>query len=353
MHRRYGPNIISSESKTIGDALMKRIAFVTGATGFLGLNLIERLRSSDWEVVAFHVPDVDLGPLAALGAQLRQGDINDRDSLARAMPERVDAVFHVAGNTSTWSANDERQYRDNVEGTRNVVEACLSRGARRLVYTSSISAYGHQPGIRIAEGSVSNALATGMGYHRSKFIAEGVVKSACLEGLSAAILNPCNILGPRDLRNWTAQFILPVYEGRLRAVPPGRATWCHVSDVADAHIAAVDAGGSGENYLLGGVEASFLDVVNAIEGELGMPRSTMTVPAGLLRLAVLLGGLKSRIDGKEPALTIERYRRAVGNMICDCSKARRELSYRETSLPVMVADTVAWLRAEKLLCDRA
>ena len=325
---------------------MGRTAFVTGATGFLGLNLVASLRDQGWRSVGLHQPSVDPGALAQLGATPVAGDLNDPVSLGRAIPPRVDAVFHLAANTSAWSRNNAAQYHDNVDGTRHLVEALRHVDVGRFIFTSSISAFGYHDGVRIDETTPSNALGCGMNYNRTKFLAEGIVKEAARQGLPAVILNPCNIIGPGDTRNWTRQYILPVSQEKLPGIPPGRATWCHVRDIVAAHCAAVDHGGIGQNFLLGGTEATFLELVNAIQDTLGKPRSTRVMPRGVVRIACWLSMSRSLFDGKEPMLTPEKYRRAVGTIICDCTKAVRELGYRTSPLSSMLADTIAWLRAE-------
>ena len=116
-----------------------------------------------------------------------------------------------------------------------------------------------------------------------------------------------------------------------------------------AHIAAVERGRPGSNYLLGGVEASFKEVINEIERLLGRPRSRHTTPRAALRLALSAALLKSRIDGSEPVLTPERYRRAVGELRCNDQHAQTELGYRHTPLRAMLVATIEWLRDERLL----
>jgi nucleoside-diphosphate-sugar epimerase len=328
---------------------MARIAYVTGATGFLGTNLVSALIDRGWDVVALKLPNADDRYIRRLGPCIVVGDLTDADSIRRSLPNNVDAVFHVAANTSTWSKNDRQQYRDNVDGTRTLVDIAAEKGARRFIQTSSISSFGYHSGIRIDESTPSNAMARGKGYHRTKYLAEGIVKDAAAGGLSAIILNPCNILGPYDVNNWTRQFIRPASEGSLRAIPPGRATWCHVKNVVDAHLAAVDRGESGRNYILGGVEASFLDVAREIQAQLGIEQARRTVPPAALRLAVLGGAVVSAFTGKEPPLTIERYMRAVGTILCDCSAATKDLEYRISPLSEIITDTLSWLRSEKLI----
>lgn len=326
-----------------------RSAFVTGATGFLGRHLVEELSQQGWLVTAFCLPTDEVDVLRP-AARVARGNITDADSIRAGMPEGLDAVFHVAANTSTWSRNAAQQYRDNVVGTTNMIDVALERAAGRFIYTSSISAYGYQPGVRIAEATPSNALTRGDNYGKTKYQAEQRIKQAISErGLSAVILNPVNIVGPYDRNNWSRQLILPISQGRLRVVPPGSATWAYVKDVVEAHIAAAGRGRPGENYLLGGVEASFKDVVNEIERMLGRPPSRRATPKAALRLALWAAIAKSTIDGKEPALTPAQYRRAVGKLLCNDEKARRELGYPGTDLHTMLAETIRWLTDEHLL----
>ncbi len=328
---------------------MSKTAFVTGATGFLGLNRIQELSNQKWKIVALYLPSVDLKYLSQYGVTMVGGNLNDADLLCHAIPEGADAVFHLAANTSAWARNNAQQYIDNVEGTRNMVDAALKKKVQRFIYTSSISAFGHHPHECINEQTVSNAPSCGMQYNKTKFLAENIVKDAVKKGLNAVILNPCNVIGPYDTNNWTRHFIRPIYHGRLPAVPPGKAMWCHVKDIVDAHISAVDKGVPGENYLLGGTEARFVDVVNEIERLLGKEETRRVQPAWLLKLIVGVLFLKSKIDGKEPMLTPEKYNRAVAHTHCDYSKAAAVLGYRTSPLSVMIKDLFAWLENENLL----
>ena len=336
-----------------GYELMKRQAFVTGATGFLGRNLVEELARRDWEITALCLPTDKTESLKRLAINVVTGNITGRESLVAAMPTAPDAVFHLAANTSSWSAHDAQQYRDNVVGIGNMLDVALLKGAKRFVFTSSISSYGYQPGCRLDESTPSNAMTCGhYNYGKTKYLAEQLVKTAVQRGLSAVILNPVNILGPYDVNNWTKQLIRPVFEGKMRIVPPGKAMWCYVQDAVDAHLAAVDHGAVGENYLLGGDEASFQEVINEIERQMGKPLSTRVTPQAVLWLAMMASELKSKLDGKEPTLTVERYKRAVAHISCNFDKAARDLGFKVTPLPVTLQATIRWLTSEHLLVEK-
>lgn len=324
-----------------------RTAFVTGATGFVGLNLVEVLLARGWRVLAMHRAGAELKYLQRLAAERVVGDVTDAASVRRAMPQGVDAVFHVAGDTSLWSARNALQDRVNIDGTRNVVGAALERRVRRFVHTSSISAYGLQRG-RIDESAEQLGRVSPVNYHRSKYLAEEAVRAGLARGLDAVILNPGAIIGPYDTRNY-ARLAMQVAAGRLPGVPAGRRPFCHAREVAKAHLAAFERGRTGENYLLGGTEASFLELVREIGMVLGRPVPQRATAAWVLRALSAFDGLRARLTGREPTLTPEIVTQVTRDVSCDCAKAELELAYRAVPLRDMVADCVAWLAAEGLL----
>jgi nucleoside-diphosphate-sugar epimerase len=326
---------------------MARTAFVTGATGFVGLNLVEELLAQGWRVLALHRAGSELKYLQRMQAERVTGDITDADAVRRAMPQGVDAVFHVAGDTNLWSRRNAAQDRINIDGTRHVVDAALERRALRFVHTSSISAYGLQRG-RLDERTPMLGKYSTVNYNRSKHLAEEAVRAGIARGLDAVILNPGAILGPYDTRNY-ARLVMLVAVGKLPGVPPGALPFCHVREVVKAHVAAFDKGRKGENYLLGGTDASFVELLREIGAALGKPVPSRPTPAWVLHVLGALGALGGALTGIAPALTPETARQATRELTCDCSKAMRELGYRAVPLREMVAGCVAWLGAEGLL----
>ena len=321
-------------------------AFVTGSTGFLGLNLIEELCQGDWEVLALTLPGEDLHYLSMFPVRTVTGNILDTRSLLAAMPEEVDAVFHLAGDTSTWSKHNERQRKINVDGTINTLNAAIEKNTGRFIYTSSISAFGFHTD-SISETTVSTAAQSGVNYHMTKFAAEQEIRKKTGE-IQSVILNPCNVIGPYDQKNW-AQTVKAVYQNRLPGYPPGLGTFAHVKDIVRAHIAAAEIENPLGQYVLGGTPVSFKEVFQTIENILGRPHSGKVISKSKLKTAMYLLQLKSWFDRQEPMITEEKYKRLVGTQLCDDRLAQRDLALQRTSLEKMFTDSYQWLLQENLL----
>ncbi len=323
-------------------------AFVTGAAGFLGNNIIRELLEQGWEVTAFHLPTDNLKYLLELNINLIEGDILDYQSLVDAIPEGENVViFHIAGDTSMWNRHADRQFMINVTGTANVAKAALERGVGKLVYTSSVSAYGYHSD-RIDEETPSNALTCKMNYNKTKYLAEQEIRKVVEKGLDAVILNPCNMMGPFDPKGWST-LIMSVLNNDVPAVTLGVGTFAHVRDVARAHIKAAEVGRKGENYLIGGVEIVFRDIYQEINEMLGKKMNPRTVSSPVFRMAMYLIRLKAFLKKEEPILTYPRFKRLTGRIICNDKKARQELSFQTSGIKEMLNDSYEWLQYEGLI----
>lgn len=257
--------------------MAERRAFVTGGTGFLGRHLLEQLLARDWRVTALHRATSDLALLEALPVQLLRGDLLDLPPL----PQGIDAVFHLAADTSMWSRHAARQTAINVEGTRNLVAAALAAGAGRLVHVSTWNAYGLEQG-ELSEELPQRAGHFWINYDRSKFQGEEAVRAGIAQGLDAVIVNPAHIIGRYDRKGW-ARLIIAAHRRWLPGVPPGAGTFCHAEAVAMALIAAAERGRTGANYLLSGADATFVEVFRTINEVTGSNVPLRPLPGWLLR----------------------------------------------------------------------
>lgn len=344
-------------------------AFVTGGTGFLGANLIEQLVSDGWQVTALHRPRPKaekLARLRALGAAPVAASLDNLDSLRAALPDGLNAVFHVAGNTSMWHGGDGQQWQDNVVGTANLARAVREHFAAqparskarpetspirqpgRMIVTSSISAYGYQKNI-ISESSPKLAADPHFHYHYSKMHGELAVQEEIARGLDAVFLNPCAIVGKYDVSSWAQTFFM-LAENKLPGVPPGAGSFCHAGAVARAHINAYHRGRRGENYILAGIDASFLEFFRMIADLVGVPAPRRTTPAFAIHTIAALSGFLSRFTGREPAVTPQKASMLTSRALADSTRAERELGYRnQIGLEDMLREARDWLVTEDLL----
>jgi nucleoside-diphosphate-sugar epimerase len=293
----------------------------------------------------------DLSKIRRFAVDLVEGDLTDSASLQAAIPPSVDAVFHVAADTSVWVRHAEEQTRTNVEGTRNVVAAALAAGARRFVHTSTWNVYGLEQGA-ISETSPQLGGRSWISYNRTKFLAEEEVRAGIARGLDAAIVNPAHVLGRYDRRGW-ARLIIAAHRRWLPGVPPGAGTFCHAEAVARAQIAAAERGRTGQNYLLGGIDASFVELFRVINQVTGAKVPLRPVPPLLLQAAARIDTARAALTGRAPEATSEGVAIACARARVVSDLAARELGYRPSDLITMVEDSWRWLRQAGLVGARS
>jgi dihydroflavonol-4-reductase len=311
-------------------------AFVTGATGFLGGNLVRELIAQNWKVTAFHRPGSNLWRLKGLDLELREGTFFDQASLDSAMPEGVDAVFHVAAKVSFLRRDHGLMERDNVQGTKALLEAALRRKAKRFIHTSSVAVYGFSDK-RVDESFPHEGLKSPMGYFKTKAQAELEVMEAVQRGLDAVILNPANIIGPLDNEHWGLSLIR-VKEGKMPGAPPGAGSFAHVVEVAKAHVAAVEKGKKGENYILGGTDATYAEMFHAIEEIVGVKARIKPIPVVALKAYAWASQLGSFFTGKSPDISPDIVTLLSEKTYFDSSKAMAELGFKARPIREMLQD---------------
>ncbi len=324
-------------------------AFVTGATGFLGRNLVEQLAKRGWKITALYRTAERFELLKRWDVNGVRGSLQALDDLTEAVPEGVDAVFHMAADTTTWLRHGSRQLQTNVDGTRNVVAAAERKGAKRFVFTSSWRAWGFQRrDSPLNEATPQKGNASPVLYDRTKFAAELIVKQAATEGLRAVIMNPCNVMGRYDTRNW-GRIIQMAYRGKLLGIPPGSGVFCHAEAVVAAHIAAADARNASGNYLLPGPTATFFEVIQTIGRITNLKVPQRVVPEWLFRIVAHIQNMVGDLRNQEPEFTPQVAHVVLNSGRVDTDKAERELGYASPDLETMIRDIYDWMKRSGLL----
>lgn len=318
-------------------------ALVTGASGFLGSNLLRELHRQGWQLNVLARAGSSLEDVRDVPFRLHTADLGNAGEVLAAMPSNVDAVFHVAADTNVWARNNAAQERANVLGTRNIIEAAIARGAGRLLHTSSFATWGFQDAV-LDESSPRTGDTDWINYVRTKHLAENLVKAAAQQGrLDAVILCPAHILGPGDRRNWSTMMRM-VDHGNLPAIPPGGGSFADAREIARAEVTAFHRAANGRVYLLGGEDASFLELIRLVGDILGKPVPKRATPAWMLRAGARVMSLVAAVTGREPDITPESAVMISSRMRCDSGLAQRELGYRFTPIRPLVEDTIDWLR---------
>jgi len=327
---------------------MSKTAYVTGSTGFLGLNIVECLQKSGWNVIALRRSSSNTRDLNRFEVTQVEGDVLDADSLRRTMPNGVDAVFHVAADVGTWSRLNERQNKINIEGTRNVASVALEKQAGRFIHTSSLGAFGNIYDRVVNEAVPSRAMESRINYYRSKYLSELEVLSAIEKGLDAVLLNPSQIMGAYDY-HYTPQIFKSIRNRLMPGYPVGNSVIGHARDYAKAHESAFYKGRTGERYLLGGVHASFKELFDTIGSIMRVKTPAIALPPAVITASAIVLEKLGDFTRKEPMLTPEKAILLNNRVRVDCSKAEQELGFSTCSLNEMVVDTYLWMQGAGLV----
>jgi dihydroflavonol-4-reductase len=327
---------------------MSLTAFVSGASGFVGSNLVRELHAQGWQVHVLARSTSSLEDIEGIPVAVHFGDLVDSNSVMQAMPGNLDAVFHVAASTNFWSKNNAAQDRVNISGTQNMIEAAVAARARRFIHTSSFVTWGFR-NTGLTEQSERTDATDWINYVRSKHLAEEAVQSAVrAKKLDAVILNPAHVLGPGDRHNWS-RMIRMANQRKLFAAPPGGGNFCDVREVARAHIEGYHRGRGGEKYLLGGEYATFVDIVRLTGEVLGKWVPGRPAPAWIMNVWARINTAVSAVTGREPDMTPESAAMIAYQIACDSSKAQRELNYRFTPIRTLIEDTANWMNEKGLM----
>jgi len=324
--------------------------FVTGASGFIGANLVHELVARGHRVKALLRAESDLRGLAGADFERVPGDVSEPEKLKRAMAG-CDWCFHVAASYHLWLRDYRPMYAANVEGTRNVLEAAGAAGCSRIVYTSTVGCIGLPdafPGKTATDETAPAVEANFRGNHYkiSKLRAEEVALQLA-KRFPVVIVNPSAPVGPRDVKPTpTGQVIVDFLNHNMPAYLDTGLNWVHVRDVAVGHILAAEKGRVGERYILGNAEGNrtMKEAFAVLEGLTGIRGPKFQVPYGVAWLAACGDEFKSKFTGKPPRAPLAGVRMASHKMFFNPAKAIRELGLPQTPPKQALADAVEWFR---------
>jgi dihydroflavonol-4-reductase len=328
-------------------------SFVTGASGFVGSNLVRELLARGHQVKTLLRAGSDDRGLKGLPVARVMGDLHDRPLLQRELAG-CDWCFHVAASYHLWMRDYAPMYAANVEGTRNVLTAAGQAGCQRIVYTSTVGCIGlpTQSNGTVLPGNETNAVSArnlSGDYKKSKVQAEAVALELFrTKGYPIVIVNPSAPVGPGDLKPTpTGQIMVDFLNRRLPAFLDTGLNWVHVRDVAVGHLLAAEKGRLGERYILGNAHGNWTlqQTLAALDKITGLPAPKHQLPYWF---ALLVAHISERIavfTGKAPKATLAGVRMAKYKMWFDPTKAIQELGLPQTSPEQALVDAVSWFQA--------
>ncbi len=317
--------------------------FLTGANGFIGLNIARSLIESGYRVKAWVRPLSDIKFLNSMNVEICRGDLKNKDALVEAMMD-CDYVIHTAGNTSCDKKDLPALTEVNVMGTKAIVESAIDAGIKRLVYTSTTSTLGSkkEKNNGADESESLKGFRADSPYGQTKQIAENIVLDANKNGLETIILNLAEVVGAFDHNLQWGRMVLAINQDRLPFVPPGGGSFCSATDAAMAHVNALTMGRCGEKYIISGADHSFKEFLEEINQQVQKPCEFPDVNYFNLWFRARLYEFLPWIFKTKPLVEAYRIRVFGGHHYFDSTKAKKELAYQTSSLKKMVRECVEW-----------
>jgi dihydroflavonol-4-reductase len=301
---------------------------VTGANGLLGSFIVRKLIHENEKFVAIKRKDSDTSLLNDVSGKITwiDADVLDPVSLSEAL-KNVTEVIHTAAIVSFNPRKAKYVLRINVEGTRNVVDACLGLGIKRLVHISSVAALGRQKNQKFineknqwVESSLNSV------YAESKYLAELEIFRGQEEGLSTVVLNPSVILAPADWNKSSAQLFKYVWQGKP-FYTDGFLNYVDVRDVATISYSLLKSNVQRERFIISAGNISYKNFFEQIAAKFNKKAPSIKINKRGLEIIARFEGLRTWFIGSEPLITRETARFADSEFLYNNEKIKKTLSF--------------------------
>ncbi len=323
---------------------------ITGASGYIGSHLTKKLVDRG-EKIRIYCRTKPMSPLFDHPAiELILGDINDYKRLRKAI-NGIDKIYHLAAYARLWAKEQTTYYKINVEGTNNILEAAFEEGVEKMVYTSTAGVLGPSVVEPINE-EFPRTIPYFNSYEETKTQAENIVQEFAHKGLFVTTVNPARVYGPGlDCGSNPVTKIVELYlKGKWHLIPgTGNdiGSYCFIDDVVDGHIAAMDKGRSGERYILGGVNASFNELMHCIMLISGVKKRLYHLPFPILKAVSQVFKWWAEVTESSPMITPEWVNRYDYHWALNSEKAVKQLGYTITPLYDGIEKTIKWIRENR------
>lgn len=319
---------------------------LTGADGVLGNNLARELLSRNYEVSVMLLHEqLPAKGLIGLPVQRHFGNILDSSAVNKAISGH-DIVIHAAASTQVYPARDSIIHEVNVNGTNNVIEACLKHRVKRLIHIGTANSFA--PGSKQNPGNENGSYdgyKYGLDYIDSKYKSQNLVLSAVTtKGLNAVIVNPTFMIGPYDTKPSSGALILALYNKKIPVYTHGSKTYVAVKDAAVAVVNSITLGQAGECYILGSYNLSYKEAFELIAETIGVRAPKITLPSQIIKLYGNYNSWYGTFSRKVPPVTKELARLSCEHHCYSGEKARQHLQMPCTDMHIAVKECFEWFQ---------
>ncbi len=321
--------------------------FISGATGFIGAHLVEKLAGEGHRIHALIRNEAFLPFLDHPNITPFMGSLDQPGILEKAI-KGSDQVYHIAALTLPWIRDSSEFFKFNLEGAGTIFELALKHKVKKVVFTSTAGVTRPSNADEIDEKHAYSARHF-TAYEASKAEAEKLALSYFNKGLDIVIVRPTRVFGPgrAGSSNAVARMIELYAKGKWHFIPGNGkciANYVLVHDVVEGHVLAMQKGRAGEVYILGGENVIYNDFFKILRECTGKKYRLFRVPYGLMTGFATMTVLWARISGKVPLITPAHVRKFNQNWKISSAKAAQELDYHPKNLRQAFQTTLEWLK---------
>jgi len=314
---------------------------MTGADGLLGSNMVRELLEKDFFVRVLAQPGSKSTTLDGLDLEKIDCDLLKDDDVIAEATNGCDAVFHCAAITDHW-ADAGLTWKVNLDATKKLLDACVESKVKKLVFVGSASSFQFggvdNPGDETAPFPEAY---NGVAYMESKYKAMQLVKEYANRGkLDAVMVCPTFMFGPYDSRPSSGELIRQFIIRKMKFTSPGGRNFAHVRDVARAAVNALERGKSGESYILGGENLTYLDFFTKVANIAGMDPPRIVLPKSLILSVGAAGSLYQKLTGKAVQINYRITKFSLLTTFYDPAKAIRELGMPQTPIEQAIEESI-------------
>ncbi|RYE23953.1 MAG: NAD-dependent epimerase/dehydratase family protein [Sphingobacteriales bacterium] len=324
---------------------MKKKVLVTGATGFLGSNLVVMLHNLGYDIRVIVRPGSDTSTIKDIPCEVQVGFIDKKEDVIKAV-QGCEVVIHTASVTEQWGIDYETYERINITATKYIADACLQQNIGRLVYVSTANTIG--PGSLQHPGTELNGFTlfkVNSPYINTKYLAQQyVIEQAECKRLNAVVVNPTFMIGPNDVKPSSGKLLLYGIGKKVLFYPPGGKNFVYIQDVCKGIISAIDRGRSGNCCLLAGENMSYKQFFGMVGKIAGEQKLMIRIPAFALKGAGLIGSLLKKLGLKNLRLTYGAARLLCLDNYYSGNRSERELGIKYAPAEQAMRDAYDWFK---------